>query len=180
MSGRAGAFVYSANGGYLFRKKLDEGSVEIGGAFTFSAAVGLSLFNDALQIGPELWGNHQTNPDFSDSKITPVSALFGGKFRAGDFVAGVAGGPGFSEAPGVAPRIMVSLALAPNTHVVEEPMPLVTPTEPKDSDGDHVADADDACPDEAGVESKDPTKNGCPPAAAVAETAPPPAAARRR
>ncbi len=175
VSGRAGVFIYSANGGYLFRKKIDTGSLEYGPGFTFQAAVGLSLFDDALQIGPEIWGAHQRNPDYDDSKVTPISALFGAKVRAGDFVGGIAGGPGLSAAPGVAPRLVVSLALAPDTHVEEAPVAPVSVSGPRDGDHDGVPDARDACPDVAGVESSDASRNGCPSEAAPEKLAAAPA-----
>jgi hypothetical protein len=161
VSGRAGAFVYSANGGYLVRKKVDTQSLEYGDALTFGAAVGVSLFSDVLQVGPELWGNRQVSPHFSDSKVTALSSLFGAKVHIGDFVAGAAAGPGLTDAPGVAPRLVVSLALAPQTQVSVEAHILT------DRDGDRVGDAQDACPDAAGVASTDPAKNGCPSAAAT-------------
>jgi OmpA-OmpF porin, OOP family len=165
-SGRAGAFFYAANGGYLVRKKVDTLSLELGDALTFGAGAGVALFGDVLQVGPELWGNHQVSPHWSDSKITPVSAVLGAKVHLGDFVAGAAWGPGLSEAPGVAPRLLMSLALAPETHVAVDVA--VTKAEPLDKDGDGVDDASDACPDVPGVASADAEKNGCPAKAVVA------------
>jgi OOP family OmpA-OmpF porin len=155
ISGRAGAFAYTANAGYLVRKKVNAGSLEFGDAFTFGAGAGVVLFDDVLQIGPELWGNRQVSSKLSGAAVTPVSALFGAKVHVGDFAFGAAAGPGITNAPGVAPRVVVSIALAPETHVK------VT-TDVADRDHDGILDRDDACPDKAGAAAADATKNGCP------------------
>ncbi|HVU00923.1 MAG TPA: thrombospondin type 3 repeat-containing protein [Polyangiaceae bacterium] len=178
ISGRAGAFVYTANVGYLVRKKIYTESLETGDAVTFGAGAGVVLFGNALQLGPELWGNTQVNKQGTDTKVTPVSALFGAKLRVGDFALGAGVGPGLSTAPGVAPRVVVSIALAPETHVVvetheeaeatakppaEAPKPaVVAPPPPVDGDGDGIPDDKDACPDQLGDRSDDAARNGCP------------------
>jgi hypothetical protein len=168
-SGRVGPFYYAANGGYLVRRKVNSGSLETGDAITFGAGAGLSLFDDVLDLGPEFWGNRQVSPKWNYTKIVPISGLLGAKVHLGDFVAGVAGGPGLSEAPGVAPRVIVTLALAPQTQVDVEAHAEVGAG---DRDHDGVADGDDACPDRSGVASSDSTKNGCP-AEKAAPLAPP-------
>lgn len=179
-SGRVGAFVYAASAGYLVRKKIDTGSLETGDAFTFGAAAGVVLW-DRVQVGPEIFGNRQVSPRWNDTEILPLSALFGAKVRIADFVAGVAGGPGLSEAPGVSPRVVLSLAFAPETYVSvsaaaraeastppaeKEPEPEVAthkmPPLVVDGDGDGIGDDKDACPDKLGDASDDPMLNGCP------------------
>jgi len=178
LSGRAGVFVYAANAGYLVRKKVDTGSLEMGDAFTFGAAAGVVLWERA-QIGPEIFGNRQVSPNWNDTEILPLSALFGAKVRLSDFVIGAAAGPGLSEAPGVTPRVVLSLAFAPETHVQvsaaasaeastppeKEPEPEVAthrmPPLVLDSDGDGVGDDKDACPDQFGDKTDD-ALNGCP------------------
>ena len=159
VSGKAGPFAYAANVGYLFRKNLDVGSLEVGDAVTFGAAAGLVLFDDRLQVGPEFWGNTQTNPRSSGTETTPLSALFGARFRAGDVVLGAGVGPGLSEAPGVAPRVVASIALAPETTVHVK---ATVSAESLDRDRDGVVDSEDACPDEPGLAVSDAAKNGCP------------------
>jgi len=42
------------------------------------------------------------------------------------------------------------------------PPPPPAPTPPPDKDSDGIADADDACPDQAGAKNDDPKMNGCP------------------
>jgi hypothetical protein len=160
-SGRVGPFFYEANGGFLFRRKIDDGSLETGNAFTFGAGAGLFLFDDVLQFGPELWGNHQVSPKWNYTKITPVSGIFGVKVHLGILAIGVAGGPGLSDAPGVAPRVIATVALAPPTHVVEmAPASLDTGNADRDHDG--LVDGEDDCPDQAGVTSGVAGQNGCP------------------
>jgi hypothetical protein len=94
--------------------------------------------------------------------------------RIADFVAGAAAGPGLSEAPGVSPRVVLTLAFAPETHVsaaasveaskpAEEPEVATHKMPPLviDSDGDGVGDDKDACPDQLGDKTDD-VLNGCP------------------
>jgi hypothetical protein len=175
--------VYTANVGYLVRKKVtvaapagNPPALELGDAVTFGAGAGIVLFDDVLQIGPELWGNRQVSSKLTGSAVTPVSALFGAKVHIGDFAFGAAAGPGLTDAPGVAPRVVVSVALAPETRVLAEghvttdvaapDHAAVEVTPPlaaaKDSDGDGVADDKDACPDKLGDRSTDPKLDGCP------------------
>ena len=52
--------------------------------------------------------------------------------------------------------------------VTTPPAPPPAPTPPPDKDGDGIADADDACPDQAGAKNDDPKLNGCPAPAPVA------------
>src|SRR5512134_4043877 len=62
---------------------------------------------------------------------------------------GVAAGPGFLRSPGSPDlRVLTRLAYAP----LPDP----------DSDGDGIRNNEDACPNVRGVESPDPSKNGCP------------------
>ena len=58
---------------------------------------------------------------------------------------------------------------------VATPAPLQPSAPPSDRDGDGVPDAEDACPDAAGVRSANPAKDGCPPPPADRAPDPPPA-----
>ncbi|HEX3775005.1 MAG TPA: thrombospondin type 3 repeat-containing protein [Polyangiaceae bacterium] len=193
-SGREDIFVWTTKLGYQFRRELDLTSIEIGNSFTFGAAAGLLLFNDGLQVGPEIYGDALSSPHHGSafaSRNTVLETLFGAKVHAGDFVFGAAAGPGLSSAPGTGPRLLLSAAFAPQAPYQHEaapppaepqkkpePVPEAKPEPepeakapapaPKDSDGDGIADADDACPDKKGEASDDKTKNGCPPPAAAA------------
>lgn len=162
-SGRAGPFIYAANVGFKFREYLDTGSLEIGNTLAFALGAGFVLFEDHLQLGAELHGGgflaSERGDDFASS-TSPLEALFGAKVRIQDVVFGVGAGPGLSSAPGTAPRALFSVAYAPATKPPAEPPPL--PAGSVDRDGDGIEDNIDACPDEAGLVSDNPSTNGCP------------------
>ncbi len=90
-----------------------------------------------------------------DFIVEPLAAF---RLKLGGFRLGAAVGPAFGGSPGAADiRAMltagyVGLGKPPK----EKPLP------PADRDLDKIPDKEDACPDEAGPPSKDPTKNGCP------------------
>jgi outer membrane protein OmpA-like peptidoglycan-associated protein len=67
--------------------------------------------------------------------------------------------------PGLGPSTFLTtrfgLALAVNRAKEKAPPP--PPPPPSDRDGDAILDSADACPDQPGLPSTDPTKNGCPP-----------------
>lgn len=173
-SGRAGAFIYAVNGGFLLREYLDTGSLEVGSSLTFGAAAGLLLLDDKLQLGGELHGAgflaSERGDDFASS-TSPLEALFGVKVRASDMVFGAGIGPGLSDAPGTAPRVALSIAYAPATQYTppEDEQPLEAAPARGDGDGDGVSDDVDACPNQGGVQNAVPSLNGCP---APSETAP--------
>jgi OmpA-OmpF porin, OOP family len=163
VSGRAGVFAYAANAGVLIRKHLNVGSLEVGTSFSFGAAAGVILFDDVLQVGPEIYGRSLLSSDANRSfgETAPVGALLGARARFGDVVFGAGFGPGITEAPGSAPRAYFSLAFAPESKV--QVSASLTAEARGDGDGDGVTDTEDACPDRAGVSSNDPKLNGCPP-----------------
>ena len=87
------------------------------------------------------------------ARNTNAEVLGGIKWRPiDDLEIGAAAGPGLSSGIGTPDvRAVLSIAYSPEQH------PPVL-----DRDGDGILDAEDACPDEPGVASTDPTKNGCP------------------
>jgi OOP family OmpA-OmpF porin len=163
-SGRAGPFIYAANLGYLVREYLDTGSLEIGNTVNFGLGAGFLLVEDRLQVGAELNGGGFVASERDDnfaSATSPLEALFGAKFRVQDVVIGGGIGPGLSDAPGTAPRVVFSVAYAPASKYwpgEEAPKDFRS----VDRDGDGVDDNSDACPDQAGLASDDPATNGCP------------------
>jgi hypothetical protein len=178
-SGRAGAFVYASSLGLVLREHTDAGAAEVGTSLGYGAAVGLSLIDDRLTFGPELYGSallvSERDAAFARAS-SPLEALFGVRGRFGPVAVGAGASIGLSDAPGVAPRIVASLAYAPVTprpappppppeepEAVAPAPPPSEPVAPPDSDGDSVADADDACPDEKGAPSTDARMNGCAP-----------------
>jgi outer membrane protein OmpA-like peptidoglycan-associated protein len=68
-------------------------------------------------------------------------------------------GPGIGASSFLATRFGFALA----TGRSKPPPPPAPPPPPSDRDGDAILDTVDACPDQAGLPSTDPTKNGCPP-----------------
>ncbi len=72
-------------------------------------------------------------------------------------VNGCAGGLGSSTF--LATRLGFALA----TGRIKPPPPPPPPPPPSDRDGDAILDSVDACPDQPGLPSSDPTRNGCPP-----------------
>lgn len=180
VSGEILPFAYAATLGYQFRKHVDTGSLEVGDSLVAGAAAGLVLFDEVLTVGPEFHGAWlvESDNDAFASSSSPMELLFGARVRIGGVVFGGGIGPSLSDAPGVAPRAVFSLAYAPRTSGIKPE----APPAPVDQDNDGVWDSDDACPDQAGPSRPDPGRSGCPDEtkAAVAETsdtAPPPAAA---
>ena len=173
ISGEALPFAYAATVGYQFRKHVDTGSLEVGDSLVFGAAAGLVLFDEVLSIGPEFhaaWLVESDTQKFA-SRTSPMEILFGARVRLSDVVLGAGIGPSLSDAPGVAPRAVFSLAYAPRTTAVHDG----GAPPPKDTDNDGVWDSDDACPDKPGPSRPDPGQSGCPEqsSAAAATTAEP-------
>jgi outer membrane protein OmpA-like peptidoglycan-associated protein len=160
-AGDIGPFVYAARVSFIYREL--HGKVignPFGSELGFGASAGLRVFDEVLVIGPELYGAtvvQKSNAAFH-KMTTPVELLFSGKFRIADtFIGGLGVGPGITRGYGEpALRLLASFEWFPNE---EKPAPAEAP---KDRDGDGIADIRDACPDEAGVASDDPSTNGCP------------------
>lgn len=157
VSGQASVFVYSAQVGYLFRKNQQIAGWEVGSSVTFDAAVGLSLFDDILQIGPEVQGRFLTSSSQDRawaSETSPVHGLIGARVHVGPVQFGVGYGPGVSwdgdqAAPGTASRLFASLAIVPRAQLRGSGK--VSLGALQDSDGDGFPDTQDACPEQAGT-----------------------------
>jgi hypothetical protein len=130
-SGGAGILRYAASLGYLLRERRTLAAAEIGPAVPFSVAAGVALLNDRLFVGPELSGAAVVggNANFFGTRTTPMVALLGARYRAGNVVLGVAGGPGVTTAPGVAPRVALSVGWEPRA---TEAPPAETPSDSSD------------------------------------------------
>jgi len=124
-SGRVDAFIYSGSLGYLIRDREESASLKVGPAFAFSLAAGVLLLDDMLQAGGELTGSSVLGSGASlfDDLTSPISALIGGKFRYEEWAFGLAGGPSLTEAPGNAPRILLSAAYVPQAKRTEPASP---------------------------------------------------------
>ena len=88
-------------------------------------------------------------------QFEPMAA---GRIELGDFRLGLAAGPGLGDASGM-PSFRTVLRFAYVGRGVPEKPP---PPPPPDADLDKILDKDDACPREAGPDSADKTKRGCP------------------
>ncbi|NRA36064.1 MAG: transporter [Polyangiaceae bacterium] len=169
VGGRFGKVSYAGNFGWLFRNEADNGSTRVGDSMTYGLAAGYDLLDGKLQIGPELYGatlmtdsRRTAAPEPMTMATTVGGFAFGGHYRFGDWVAGAAAGPPLGEAPGSAPRVLVSLALAPEVQVKIVAAPATPEEAMGDEDQDGIFDKEDACPKVAGDEYKEPAKNGCP------------------
>ena len=165
-AGKVSAFVYSAGLGFDFRAQDDDfaGSPR-GSEVMFGAAAGLSLVDDRLVVGPEIYGSTVvTDADAVFARrTTPFELIVGGHYRVADaWSLGAGVGPGLTRAFGTPQwRALASLTwFEPH----EEAPPLTPPPPPPgDRDGDGIVDPEDACPDQPGPKTDDPATNGCPP-----------------
>ncbi len=178
-SGQADLFAYTLSLGYVFRKGAEDAGGRVGGAFTLGAGFAVLLAKDAIQIGPEIYGNTVTSESLFASRSSPFEALLGAKFRSENVLVGVGLGTSLTSAPGVPDlRTVMSIAYVPDERVLDSDSDGVDddidrcPTDPgfekdgcppPDPDGDTIRGADDACPSQPGLVHIDPTKNGCPP-----------------
>ncbi len=120
--------------------------------------LGASYF-DAMRrfaVGPELVVSGAVAGRDGFSKFgTSVEAMLTGHYNIAKLIqAGLALGGGFVRQAGTPDfRMLLRVAYAP----------MASPA--KDSDGDGILDADDACPTERGIRTGDPATHGCPPIA---------------
>jgi OOP family OmpA-OmpF porin len=154
IAGELALFNYAARVGFNYRA-LDgsfSGS-DIGSELTFGVSAGLRLAKGMLLIGPELYGSTVIEGGLFRQRGTPLEGIFGAHYTIARQVRiGAGAGAGFTQgfgAPEV--RALASVEWAP-----------MMPEEPKDRDHDGILDRVDACPDEPGIASDDPKKNGCP------------------
>ncbi|MBW2523269.1 MAG: OmpA family protein [Deltaproteobacteria bacterium] len=159
LGGRARPFIWSASGGTMLRTSGNPHAV------TFGGAAGLLLFDDLLQIGPEVTGqvaldDWEIYPAYGTSALSfeRVNAEVLGSATthiANMFTAGVAGGAGLTNAPGTPDgRALLRFGYAPQPEPEREAG--------LDADGDRIEDDVDACPKTPGVADVDPAKHGCP------------------
>ncbi|HEX7506955.1 MAG TPA: thrombospondin type 3 repeat-containing protein, partial [Polyangia bacterium] len=174
LSGEDDSFAYAVNAGVDVQKKSGGSSSGIvsptlGSELTFGAAIGLLLADRMLQIGPEVYGTTvMVGSDRFTKATTNLEGILGARLRVGDIVLGLGAGPGMTRGLGTPTlRAVASVAYAPLPP--PPPPPPLPPPPPKkrvppaDRDKDGIPDKVDACPDEPGVKSDDPEKNGCPP-----------------
>jgi len=169
-SGETSYLAYAATAGADLRGKTDaSGTIgsTLGTQLIFGGAFGVLLADRMLQIGPEVYGTTlMVGSDRFSRATTNVEGILGLKARLASFVLGAGAGPGFTHGAGTPVlRALLSVAYAPEPPKPAPPPPPRPrkPKKPADRDHDGIPDRDDACPDEPGVRSDDPAKNGCPP-----------------
>jgi len=169
-AGETSMLAYAATMGLDIRNQTNYQDVTLGTQLTFGGAIGVLLADRMLQLGPEIYGTTTMVGSTSFGRATTnLEAILGLKARLGPVVVGAAAGPGITQGMGTpALRALLSVAYAPEP---EKPAPPPPPPparvkrikKPADRDHDGIPDKNDACPDEPGVPSEDPAKNGCPP-----------------
>jgi outer membrane protein OmpA-like peptidoglycan-associated protein len=150
VGGHTDRFVWSMSFGPEIRGSQQFGQVHQGTMLAFGYGMGVLLGEDRqFQIGPEL--TVSTTATNVSKRSSNAELLLGARYRfLHDLEAGVAAGPGLGSGIGTPEvRALAMLAYTPEQ-------------KPSDRDRDGIVDASDACPDEAGVASEDPTKHGCP------------------
>jgi outer membrane protein OmpA-like peptidoglycan-associated protein len=153
-AGKADQFEYAAKVGFEYRPETgDFGASPLGSTFVFNAAVGIRLANEALLLGPEVFGSTIVTSSVGafEKQNTPIEALFGAHYLGGPIRIGLGAGGGITHGYG-SPGYRVALSIE-----------WAAPYKKRDRDGDAIPDDEDACPDVPGLRSSDPAKNGCPP-----------------
>ncbi|MGH7294721.1 MAG: thrombospondin type 3 repeat-containing protein, partial [Polyangiaceae bacterium] len=172
VAGQVGWFAYAAHVGFHYRGLNSTVSgAALGSDVAFGASAGVRALDGKLVTGPELYGSTGVSNGGPSVQNTPVELLLGAHYLAGSNVrlgAGIA--PGLTRAygePSVRYLLSIEVVTSPETPppppAALPPEPPPPPPPPPDRDHDGVPDADDACPDVAGVKTEDPRTNGCPP-----------------
>jgi outer membrane protein OmpA-like peptidoglycan-associated protein len=146
--GRIPRFLWSTSVGVDIRGAREFQGTDQGTMMQIGAGIGFLLgAREQLQLGPEA----TVALTFADvqERTTNAELLGAGRYRIGAFQLGAAVGPGLSSGIGT-PEVRALLLVA------------YSPEVKRDRDGDGIADGEDACPDEPGVRSDDPSKHGCP------------------
>jgi outer membrane protein OmpA-like peptidoglycan-associated protein len=164
-AGSKGILTYAGKLGIMIRPGAAEGGGfddASGSELSFGVSGGARIMGGKLVVGPEIYGT-TVFTEFASNRATAVDVLLGGHYvlpKLGPlpegFRAGAALGPGLSHGIGTPVlRFVASVEwVAPYTDVIAKP---------SDRDGDSVLDKEDACPEEPGVRSPNPRRNGCPP-----------------
>ena len=160
-AGRAGMFMYAAKVGLLFHVR-DEifGDGYIGHQFNYAASAGVSLADDKITVGPELYGSTVMSHGYAfENRATPAEILLGTHVDLGHNIRVGAGiGTGVTRGYGAAVfRSLLSFEWVP-----PDPKPEAEKAKKTDRDGDGIDDCEDACGFVPGVKQTDPAKNGCP------------------
>ena len=140
-------------GSPLFSTK--ESGERIGGG----CAADVQTSEQGPRVGAEVWGAALfIDPDLDAGSILEYMGTVGQDAGPLRLTFGV--GRGAGNSPGTsALRVIGMIGIVPQPSVDSKP---VVNQDAEDRDLDGIANADDACPDEAGPESKDSAQHGCP------------------
>ena len=161
-----GLFRWTINGSYLYRDKaqISQQASGIGNTVGMEVQVGagaeLTFLKQTLSIGPEGVVAFAVAGGLPAKQSLTNFELLGGihYIIADQVMVGAGAGGGLAGSPGPPDfRLLFQLAYAPIRPEAPPPAP-----PPPDRDHDGIIDAEDACPDEPGLPSRDPKKNGCP------------------
>jgi len=153
IAGDVGFFTYAAKGGFNIRSQREFARATIGSDVFYDVAAGARVADGALVIGPELVGSSViVDSRFAHERSSPVELILGAHYTTPiGLRIGAGWGAGLNAGFGApASRGLFTLEWT-------SPPPVL------DRDRDGVPDAEDACPDIAGVPSSQPAQNGCPP-----------------
>ena len=155
-AGESGLIAYAVDVGFHSRDQIADHWFQgygIGHELYGAVALGVKPLPPLL-LGAELVAYSKvTDGALLKKRSTPAELLFSARYQvAKDFRLAVGAGPGLTPSKG-SPEVRF-LARA-------EWFPALTP--PPDSDGDGIIDAEDTCPQQAGVRTGDPRNNGCAP-----------------
>jgi outer membrane protein OmpA-like peptidoglycan-associated protein len=156
-AGDLGVFTYGVRVGGVYRDPTVESFAgsSVKSELVGAAGFGFKTADSRFVIGPEVFASSPFDSDaFFKTRGTPVEWIVGAHWDAVPGLRlGAGGGSGLTRGYGSpVARALFTLEWAP-------------PYEKPDRDGDGIADDEDACPSVAGVPDRDPSKNGCPPAA---------------
>lgn len=171
LGGRHPRFVWSASFGAMIRSTATPSTL------TFGAGAGVLLWDQRIQVGPELFGAAPLRGGIIQVKgarpillegTTNLELLLGARVRLpAGFSLSVAGGPGLTDAIGTPSfRIVGGVSWALPVKRTEAGL-AATPGEEGaslsgDTDADGLPDASDPCPYAFGAKTADPKRSGCP------------------
>lgn len=168
-AGEVERWVYAARVGVNYRG-LNESFADspLGTDMSFALSAGRRFFDDALVIGPELFGSTVlVDGGFFAREATPLDLILGGHYTGGPWRLGAGAGPGLTRGIGSpAFRGMLSVEYIPEIRervALPQAAPQAPCPEPLDRDNDGITDEEDACPDQAGLPHRDPAEHGCAP-----------------
>lgn len=160
MGGLSHSVMWSFSLGFLYRPVQSIGNIPplngntVGSELQLGFGLKYASLANRLAIGPEVLLSTGM-AGFTAFRVgwTSLEALLGVQYNIARIIQlGIAGGVGALREPGTPDgRVLLRLAYAP-----------MGAPPPRDRDRDGIPDAQDACPEEAGVRTGSPATNGCP------------------